>query len=403
MISHPTSRHRALLGAFALAALPALALPVLSCGRATKPASPEATAPPAASPQAAVPADRPQELTLDPAQRQRVRLEQVAPSSFRPSIETTGTVAFDQNRATQVLAPISGPVARLEVQVGAQVARGQTLATVSSPDFATDVSALRKAEATAKNTRRVASLDEELFKNGGIARRDMEQAQTDAVAAEADRDAALEQLRALGVDRKTLDEIRANHPVAGGGGAIRSPLAGTVVERLITPGQLLQAGTTPCFTVADLSSVWVMGNIFESDLPLVAPGDPAEIRAGAGGAPVAGRVDYISAIVDPTTRAIPVRIVVPNPHGVFKRDLYVSLSLRSNRETTGILVPVAAVLRNDENLPFVFVANKNGTFARRRVEIGTRVGDRQQITSGLNPGETIVADGGLFLQFAENQ
>src|SRR5262249_37533772 len=156
----------------------------------------------------------------------------------------------------------------------------------------------------------------ELFKNGGIARRDMEQAETDAVAAEADRDAALEQLRALGVERQTLDDIMANRPLAGGlgaGGAIRSPIAGTVVERLITPGQPPQAGTTPCFTVADLRTVWVMGNLFESDLPAVATGDLAEIRAGAGGTPIPGRVDYISAIVDPTTRAIPIRIVAANP------------------------------------------------------------------------------------------
>ncbi|MEA2694261.1 MAG: rane fusion protein heavy metal efflux system [Acidobacteriota bacterium] len=396
------SRRWTLWGTFALATLATLALPLISCGRQPTAAAKDekAAAEPAASTTAA---ERPKELTLDPAQRQKVRLERVGLSSFRPAIETTGTVAFDQNRATQVLAPISGPVARLEVQVGAQVSRGQTLATVASPDFATDVSALRKAEATAKNARRVASLDQELFKNGGIARRDVEQAETEAVAAEADRDAALEQLRALGVEKSTLNDIMANRPVAGGGGAIRAPLAGTVVERLITPGQLLQAGTTPCFTVADLRTVWVKGNIFESDLPLVAPGDQAEIRAGAGGTPVTGRVDYISAIVDPATRAIPVRIVAPNPGGVFKRDLYVRVTLRSNREATGLLVPDAAVLRDDENLPFVFVANASGAFARRRVEIGARVGDRQQITSGLNAGETIVADGGLFLQFAENQ
>ncbi len=195
----------------------------------------------------------------------------------------------------------------------------------------------------------------------------------------------------------------ANRPVAGGGGAIRSPLAGTVVERLITPGQLLQAGTTPCFTVADLSTVWVMANIFETDLPFVAPGDRAEITAGAGGAPLAGRVDYISAIVDPTTRAIPVRIVAANPSGVLKRDLYVRVAIQSSRESRGLLVPVSAVLRDDENLPFVFVASPDGTFARHRVQTGPRVGDRQEITAGLAAGERIVADGGLFLQVAENQ
>ncbi|HEY0783425.1 MAG TPA: efflux RND transporter periplasmic adaptor subunit, partial [Thermoanaerobaculia bacterium] len=242
-------------------------------------------------------AERPKQLMLDPAQRQRVRLETVGASSFRRTVETTGTVAFDQNRATQVLAPISGPVARLDVQLGAQVGRGQALATVASPDFASDVSALRKAEATAKNARRLATLDEELWKNDAIARRDMEQAETDAVSAEADRDAALEQLRSLGVDAKTIDDIRANRPVKAGGGAIRSPIAGTVVERLITPGQLLQAGTTPCVTVADLATVWVMANVFESDLPFVSAGDTAEITTGEGGAPIEGRVDYVAAIV----------------------------------------------------------------------------------------------------------
>src|ERR1700681_4956846 len=149
----------------------------------------------------------------------------------------------------------------------------------------------------------------------------MEQAETDAVSAEADRDAALQQLRDLGVDAKTVSEIQQNKSTYGAGGLIRSPLAGTVVEKLITPGLLLQAGPTPCFTVADLSTVWVMANIFETDLPFVAPGDTARVLTG--GEPITGRVDYISALVDPTTRAVAVRIVAPNPHELLKRDLYV--------------------------------------------------------------------------------
>ena len=359
----------------------------------------------AADKASAAPADsgKPRELRLDPAQRQKVRLETVAVTSFHRTIETTGTVAFDQDRATQVLSPISGPVSRLLVEVGARVGKGQPLAVVASPDFAGFVSALRKAEATAKNARRVASLDEQLWKNDAIARRDVEQAETDAVAAEADRDAALQQLRDLGVDAKSLKDIQENRPAENAGGILRAPLAGTVVEKLITPGQLLQAGTTPAFTVADTSTVWVMANIFEADLPFVAAGDSARVLTESPGAPMVGKVDYISALVDPTTRAIAVRIVVPNPNGVLKRDLYVRVALEAGRESSGILVPVAAVLRNDENLPFVFVAHPDGTFGRRDVQIGSRVGDRQQITSGLQAGETVVAEGGLFLQFAENQ
>ncbi len=377
----------------AVALLAASALFSTSCAR-----TPDKAADPAAP--AASSQTKPSELKLDPAQRKKIRVETVAPTAFHRTVETTGTVAFDQNQATQVLAPVSGPVARLLVEVGAHVGKGQPLAVVASPDFATDVSALRKAEATAKNARRLAALDEQLWKNDAIARRDMEQAETDAVAAEADRDAALQQLRDLGVDAKTIADIRENRPAANNGALIRSPLAGSVVEKLITPGQLLAAGTTPCFTVADLSTVWVMANVFETDLPFIAPGDSAQILTGGPGGPIAGRVDYIAALVDPTTRAIAVRIVAPNPNGVLKRDLYVRTAIQSRREGTGLLVPVAAVLRDDENLPFLFIANPDGTFARRRVQIGARIGDRQEITSGLTAGETIVVDGGLYLQTA---
>jgi cobalt-zinc-cadmium efflux system membrane fusion protein len=379
-------------GAIALAAV---VLSLLSaCSGPKKAADSPAAATPAAL------ASKARDLTLDPAQRQKIRLEKVALTSFRRTIETTGTVAFDQNRSTQVLTPISGPVARIQVEVGARVGRGQPLATVASPDFAADVSALRKAEALAKNARRVADLDRQLWKNDAIARRDMEQAETDAVSAEADRDAALQQLRDLGVDAKTVGEIQQNKSAYGAGGLIRSPLSGTVVEKLITPGQLLQAGTTPCFTVADLSTVWVMANIFETDLPFVAPGDTARVLTGGPGGPITGRVDYISALVDPTTRAIAVRIVAPNPQEALKRDLYVRVEIQSSRERKGLLVPVSAILRDDENLPFLFVAMPDGTFPRRRVEIGPRMGDRQEITSGLSAGETVVAEGGLFLQTA---
>jgi membrane fusion protein, heavy metal efflux system len=341
-------------------------------------------------------------LTLPPDQLARVKVEPVALASFRRTVETTGAVAFDADRATQVLAPISGPVSRLLVSVGAQVKTGQPLATVASPDFATAVSAYRKAEATARNARRISDLDKELFKNNAIARRDMEQADTDVVSMEADRDAALLQLRSLGLDDAALDDIRQGHPVATGG-AIRSPISGTVVEKLITPGQLLQAGTTPSFTVADLSTVWVMANIFESSIPFVAIGDAAEIRTGASPEVFPGTVNYIAAFVDPSTRAIAVRIVAANPKGVLKKDLYVNVSIHSKRDASGILVPVSAVLRDDENLPFVYVQNADGTFARRRVTLGAQVGDRYEIREGLQPPERVVADGGLFMQFAESQ
>jgi membrane fusion protein, heavy metal efflux system len=181
---------------------------------------------------------------------------------------------------------------------------------------------------------------------------------------------------------------------------IRSPISGTVVEKLVTPGQLLQAAT-PAFTVADLSSVWVMANVFETDLPAVHAGDTADIITGSGQT-LTGRVDYIAALVDPNTRAVSVRLDVPNPGEVLKRDLYVRVQLHSQVPVKGILVPVSSVLRDDENLPFVFVTKPDGSFERRRVDLASRLGDRQEIRSGLTAGESIVVEGGLFLQNEEH-
>ncbi len=341
-------------------------------------------------------------IVLTAAQREKIHLETVKPTTFRRTIEAAGTVDFDNDQATTVLAPVSGPVSRLAVSLGAKVKAGDILATVSSPDYATAISAYRKAVVTARNARRIADLVEELSHNN-LARKEVEQAQTDAANAEADREAALEELHSLGVEEKTIKDLQENRPVPDLTGSIRSPLTGTVVERLITPGELLEAGTTPCFTVADLSQVWVTANIFESDLGFVEEGDTGEVVTSASPTNLTGTVDYISAIVDTNTRAIGVRVVAKNPKDILKKQMYVRVLLHSRREQTGLLAPVSAVLRDDENLPFVFLERADGSFSRRRVTLGIRTGDRYEMTEGLADGDHVVVEGGLFLQFMQNQ
>ena len=341
--------------------------------------------------------------SLTPDQLEHLKIAPVASVAFRPEVQTTGTVAFDGDLSTQVLAPISGPVMRILVQPGAWVKRGEGLAMVSSPDFASAVSDFRKAQATAVQTRRVATLDSALFKNDAIARRDMEQAQTDAVSAEADRDAALQALQALGVDSGTLTKLRNNQPVAATEGVIRAPIEGTVVEKLINPGQLLQAGATPTFTIADLSTVWVMASVFETDLASVSRGDKVDVVTEAAPRALSGTVDYIEALVDPATKATKVRVVVPNTGHILKRDMYVTATIHSQKEKNGILLPVSAVLRDENNLPFVFVQQPGGGFERRQVTLGSRVSDKYEISAGLREGERVIQVGGLFLQFAQSQ
>ena len=355
-------------------------------------------------PQAAADASTtPHNVTLTKAQLKHLRFYTAAPSSYRRTIDATGVVGFDDDQATSMMAPMSGPVTRLLVNPGDQVKKGQPLAVVASPDFASAVSDYRKAVDSARTARRLADQDKDLVKHQGVSEREAEQAQTDAANAEADRDAALQALLALNLDPKDIEAVREGRPVAHVEGMIRAPIAGTVVNRPITVGQLLQAGSTPCFTIADLSRVWVKARLFGSDLAAVKVGDPAVVDTGDGTRPLAGKVTYLAAEVDPDTRSVLARVQVDNPDGLLKKQMYVSVQIHSSRPENGLLIPVTAILRDDDNLPFVYVAQPDGSFARRHVTLGYRSGNQYVIADGLHSGDRIVVDGSIFVRFMQTQ
>jgi membrane fusion protein, heavy metal efflux system len=206
-----------------------------------------------------------------------------------------------------------------------------------------------------------------------------------------------------GVDRRTIARALAGNPTAGLAGVIRAPVSGTVVDKQITPGQLLQAGSSTAFTVANLSQVWVLAQIPPSDLAQVARGEAARIDPRNGTGPFRGTVENVSASVDPNTRAVVARIVAPNPGNLLKKQMYVDVSIESSVVSTGLLVPVSAVLRDDENLPFVYLALRDGSFARRHVTLGYRDSQNYDVTNGLESGDKVVANGALFLQFMQSQ
>lgn len=346
---------------------------------------------------------KPKTFSVTPAQRARLTVVTLADTTFRPSLEVTGTVAFNGDRSTQVLAPISGPVTRLLVNTGSEVKPGTPMAAVSSPDYASAVSDYRKADDASRNAQRILTLDQQLYQNDALARSDLDQARTDASQAAADVDAAIQQLRSLGVSDSTIAAMRSGSLTGAVEGMIRAPIAGVVVEKLVNPGQLLTAGSTPTFTVADLATMWVMASVYPSDLALVHQGETARIYTDASPTPVRGRVDYVAALVDPGTKATAVRIVADNAARLLKRDMFVRVDIESRDARKGIVIPASALLRDDDNLPFVFAAMPDGSFARRRITYGYRVGDSYEVTSGLAAGDKVVADGALFLQFAESQ
>ncbi|HEX4096506.1 MAG TPA: efflux RND transporter periplasmic adaptor subunit [Caulobacteraceae bacterium] len=352
-------------------------------------------------PQKAPPSATPQEVTLTQSQRQRIRLFTVESSTFHDAIDVNGVVDFDNDQATSVIAPFSGPVVRLLASPGDHVVRGQVLALVESSDFSTAAATYRKAATAAANARRIADADKDLLAHQGVSAREATQAQTDAVGDEADLAAARQALVAMNVPADVLARIEGGEAISHMQAAIRAPIAGTVVERPITPGQLLQAGTTQCFSLADLSRAWVNAQLFGSDIGRVQAGDTAKVQAGDTS--YAGRVQTVSAEVDPTTGAVAARVVLSNPAGVLKKQMYVRVSIDGRAASTGLLVPVSAILRDDEDLPFVYLATSSGGFARRRVTIGPRVGDSYDVTTGLQPGDRVVVDGAVFVQFMQDQ
>ena len=346
-------------------------------------------------------ASQPQALTITPEQRQRIHVVAVTATAFRPVVEATGNVAFNGDRSTQVLSPVSGPATRVIGTPGMVVHRGEPLAYVSSPDFASAVADYRKAQSGFRNAKRIADRDSALFKNDALARGELEQAQADLAAAEADVDAAVENMRALGVDEARIQAVK-DGKTTSIAAIVKAPIDGTIVEKLISDGQLLQAGSTPCFTIADLSTMWILASVFANDLPDVSIGQPADVITDASRAPIPGKVDYIASLADPGTKAVQVRIVTPNNNHALRRDMFVRVQIKSAAEHHGILVPVSSVLRDEQNLPFVFVVMGKG-FGRRRITLGTRVGDTYEVSAGLAAGDQIVAEGALFLQFAETQ
>jgi membrane fusion protein, heavy metal efflux system len=380
------------------ASLVAVALLIASCRNEPRAGEPAATGHVYADSSA-----KPTAFRVTDAQRARLQVITVALTTFRPLLNATGTVAFNGDHSTSVIAPISGPVVRVLAQLGARVGARQTLATVSSPDFAADVSSYRKAEQQAQNAKRILDRNEQLFADDALSRSELDQSRTDAAAAVADRDAAAQQLRAIGIDEATITAIHEGRAVAMIEGAIRAPISGVVVEKLIAPGQLLQAGTTAAFTIADLSTMWVLASVYGDDIGAVKKGDTVDIVTDASATAVTGRVDFIAPIVDPGTRATTVRVLASNSAQLLRRDQFVKVRFHASASRSGIVAPATAVLRDDDNLPFVFLANSDGTFARRRVTLGLALESGYEITAGLAAGDKLLTNGALFVQFAEHQ
>jgi cobalt-zinc-cadmium efflux system membrane fusion protein len=348
--------------------------------------------------------DRAQLFSVPQDQMAHIEMLSVTPSRLERSLRFTGAVSYNAFRTTPVISPVGGPVTRLLVAPGEYVKQGQSLLEISSPDFAQARSTYLKAHDGFHLADKNYSRAQDLYAHQAIAERDLQQAESDRNQARADLESAEQTLQILGIPKPEGLETATPSPVI----PLLAPISGQVTDRMVAPGQLLQAGATQAFTISDLSTVWVLASIYEKDLAYVNLGEAATITSDAyPGQTFHGTISYVTPTLDPNTRTAQARIVVENPHGELKNNMYVNASVAAGTIQNALAVPDAAVLRDSENMPFVYVdmgKNAQGTqqFARRLVEIGDTQGGQTQILSGLKPGERVVSNGGLFLQFANS-
>ncbi|HMD31115.1 MAG TPA: efflux RND transporter periplasmic adaptor subunit [Candidatus Acidoferrales bacterium] len=328
-------------------------------------------------------------------QMAHLKIITVATAPLDRTLRLSGAVAYNAFKTTPVISPVGGPVVQILVAPGDHVKLRQPLLDVSSPDYTLLRGSYLKARDTYHVTDKNFARAQDLYSHGAIAERDLLQAESDRNQAKADLDSNEQSLRILGIPKpEDLEKM----PVTTGI-PLLSPIEGDIVERLVSPGQLLQAGGTQAFTISDVSTVWVLANVYQTDLAWVKDGNEVEVRSDAYPDVFHGKVSFVSPAVDVNSRTLQARIVVENRGRKLKKDMYVTVLMKAGRIDNAISVPDSAVLRDDENQPFVYVETADHKFGRRSVEIAESEGGLTQILSGLASGEKIIGDGSLFLQF----
>jgi cobalt-zinc-cadmium efflux system membrane fusion protein len=340
----------------------------------------------------------PELFTIPQDQMSHIQVLTVQPTTLTRSLRLTGAVAYNSFHTTPVITQVSGPVSRVAVVPGQRVTQGEDLLYVSSPDYSQLRTNYLKAKDAYALAQKANARAQDLYQHHAISEQNVEQAQSIEVQASGDLIAAQAALKVMGVaDPDALVKAPPSFEVP-----VKAPIGGLVVEQDVSAGQFIQPGTTQCFMISDVSTVWVLVNIYQKDLPYVRVGDQATIQTDAYPETFHGRIAYVAASLDPSTRTLQARIETNNPGEKLKKDMYVVATVNAGTIRDALALPDAAVLRDTENQPFVYAASSANQFGRRSVTLGESLDGKTEIMSGLKSGDQVVGNGSLFLQFANS-
>ncbi|MDR3748113.1 MAG: efflux RND transporter periplasmic adaptor subunit [Acidobacteriota bacterium] len=337
-------------------------------------------------------------FTIPQDQMAHVQVLTVQPTSMTRTLRLTGAVAYNSFHTTPIITQVSGPVSRIVVVPGQQVQRAQPMLYVASPDYSQLRSNFLKARDAYALAQKAYARAKDLYEHHALAEQNLEQAESAQVQASGDLAAAEAALKVMGItDPDGLVKAPPSFEAS-----VRAPINGEVVEQNVAVGQLLQTGVTQCFMLSDVSTVWVLVNVYQKDLPYIRVGDPVNIQTESYPDVFHGRISYVAASLDPNTRTLQARIETSNPGQKLKKEMYVVASVDAGTIQNAIAVPDSAVLRDSENLPFVYVEVAANQFGKRTVTLGESQKGQTQIATGLKAGDRVIGDGSLFLQFANS-
>src|SRR6266481_1617850 len=317
-------------------------------------------------------------LTVGPVAQREIQRKLILPA----------VVEADPARTVKVLPPVTGRVTDLKVQLGERVVQGQELAVIDSGDLAQAYSDIEKARSVLTLTKKGLDRQLGLEKAGGTAIKDREQAQSDYDQAVAERERAQSRLRAMGVPADQKEQSRLL--------TLKAPAAGSVIDLQVARGAFLNDATAAIMTIANLGTVWVTANVPEKDTALVTRGQDVDVVFSAYPSEVfAGKVLFISDVLDPDTRRTKIRIAFENPAMKLKPNMFADATFLAPRQMMQVVPTQALVLKEETDRVFVEVAP--WTFEPRPVEVGFQQSDQAVVEHGLKTGERIVVKGGVLL------
>ncbi|QOZ46635.1 efflux RND transporter periplasmic adaptor subunit [Bradyrhizobium sp. CCBAU 53340] len=355
-----------------------------------------------------------QNFTPTPSEWATLTIEPVKAKTFRAEYVTEGKVAVDEDRSTPVFSPYAGRVTKLLAKPGESVTQGQPLFTIEAADtvqaqndFITAMTSQNKAKSALELADIQYKRAKDLYEGRAIPLKDYQQAEAIQVQAQNDMrsavtalEAANNKLRILGFTDETIKAFQTKSTI-NPEITIYAPIAGTVVQRKIGPGQYVNSGASdPVFVIGDLSTVWLTAFVRESDAAQVSVGQDITVNVMAlPGRPLTAKINYVAAAIDPSTRRLLVRATIDNKDGLLKPEMFANVTIYSAGDRAAPAVPKQSLIY-EGNQVRIWVAHEDKSVELRQIKIGLINGNLVEVTSNLKPDEQIVVKGSLFIDRA---